>query len=55
MIRYDIDHLKLDPAYRGNISYAEYAAGHMMYLNPPDLQKMQKDLERFVHKSSTAR
>ena len=55
LIRYDIDHLKLDPAYRGNISYAEYASGHMMYLNPPDLQKMQKDLERFVRRSAAGR
>jgi carboxypeptidase C (cathepsin A) len=47
-IRYNIDHLRLDPAYRGNISYALYAAGHMMYVNLPDLQKMQKDLEQFI-------
>ncbi len=47
-IRYNIDHLKLDPAYRANITYAEFEAGHMMYLNPPDLRKMQKDLERFI-------
>jgi carboxypeptidase C (cathepsin A) len=47
-IRYNIDHLNLDPAYRGNIKYAEYESGHMMYVNPPDLQKMQKDLEHFI-------
>ena len=47
-IRYNIDHLKLDPAYRASITYAAYEAGHMMYLNPPDLRKMQKDLEHFV-------
>ena len=48
VIRYNIDHLNLDPAYRGNITYAEYEAGHMMYINPPDLRKMQKDLEQFI-------
>jgi carboxypeptidase C (cathepsin A) len=47
-IRCNIDHLDLDPAFRRNITYAEYASGHMMYINPPDLRKMQKDLEQFL-------
>ena len=47
-IRYSIDHLQLDAAYRKNITYAEYEAGHMMYVNLPDLKKMQKDLEKFI-------
>jgi carboxypeptidase C (cathepsin A) len=47
-IRHTLDHLQLDAAYRTNITYAQYEAGHMMYINLPDLQKMQKDLEQFV-------
>jgi carboxypeptidase C (cathepsin A) len=47
-IRYSIDHLNLDPAYRGRFTYAEFASGHMMYTNPPDLPKMQKDIEQFI-------
>jgi carboxypeptidase C (cathepsin A) len=47
-IRYNFDHLHLNPAARGNITYAEYAGGHMMYVNPPDLRQMQKDLEQFI-------
>jgi len=47
-IRYSLDHLQLDPAYRKNITYAEYEAGHMMYVNLPDMKKMQKDLESFL-------
>jgi carboxypeptidase C (cathepsin A) len=43
-----VEHLQLDPAYRGNFSYAEYQAGHMMYLNLPDLQKTQKDIDAFI-------
>jgi carboxypeptidase C (cathepsin A) len=46
-IRYSVDHVNLDPTYRGHITYTEYESGHMMYLNPPDLRKMQKDLEQF--------
>jgi carboxypeptidase C (cathepsin A) len=47
-IRYSLDHLQLDPAYRKNITYAEYEAGHMMYVNLPDMKKMQKDLMEFL-------
>ena len=47
-IRYSVNHLNLDPTYRGHFTYAEYESGHMMYINPPDLRKMQKDLERFL-------
>ena len=47
-IRYSIDHLQLDAAYRKNITYAEYESGHMMYVNAPDLKKLQKDLEEFL-------
>ena len=47
-IRYSIDHLRLDPLMRKNISYAEYDSGHMMYVNLPDLKKLQKDLENFI-------
>lgn len=47
-MRHSIDHLKLAPELRGNISFAEYASGHMMYLNLPDLRKLRKDLEAFI-------
>ncbi len=47
-IQYSLDHLTLDPVLRRNISYAEYESGHMMYVNQPDLKKLQRDLETFV-------
>ncbi|HWX20073.1 MAG TPA: peptidase S10 [Candidatus Binatia bacterium] len=47
-LHYSVEHLQLDPAYRGNFTYAEYESGHMMYLNLPDLKKMQHDLEGFI-------
>jgi carboxypeptidase C (cathepsin A) len=47
-VHYAIDHMALDPAYRTNITYAEFDAGHMMYVNLPDLKKMQKVLENFL-------
>lgn len=47
-IRYSVEHMKLAPEYRKNISWAEYDSGHMMYVNLPDLKKLQQDLEKFV-------
>ena len=47
-IRYSINHLQLDASLRKNITYAEYESGHMMYVNLPDLKKLQKDLEHFL-------
>ncbi len=47
-MRHALDHMALAPAYRTNISYAEFDAGHMMYVNLPDLVKMQQDLEKFL-------
>lgn len=49
-IRYSFDHLQLDEAYRKNIRYAQYESGHMMYVNLPDLKKMQQDLADFIEK-----
>jgi carboxypeptidase C (cathepsin A) len=47
-VHYALDHMALDANYRTNITYAEFDAGHMMYINLPDLQKMQQDVENFL-------
>jgi carboxypeptidase C (cathepsin A) len=47
-VHYSVDHMQLDPAYRKNISWAEYESGHMMYVNLPDLKKLQSDLTHFL-------
>ncbi len=47
-VHYALDHMPLDPAYRTNIPYAEFDAGHMMYINLPDLEKMHATLEQFL-------
>jgi carboxypeptidase C (cathepsin A) len=45
---YSIDHMPLDPSYRTNISYVQFDAGHMMYINLPDLKRLQPALVNFV-------
>jgi carboxypeptidase C (cathepsin A) len=40
--------MALADAYRRNVTFAEFDAGHMMYINLPDLKKLQTELEKFV-------
>lgn len=47
-IRHSLSHMPLAAAYQKNISFAEFDAGHMMYINLPDLQKLQQVVEKFI-------
>ncbi len=50
-MRYSIHHLELDPTIKANVSFEEYSSGHMMYLNLPDLQKLGRDVAKFLSMS----
>ncbi|HTR27325.1 MAG TPA: hypothetical protein VMI10_25370 [Terriglobales bacterium] len=45
-----IDHLNLPPKFREGISYATYNAGHMVYIDRGEHDKMKKDLVEFMEK-----
>ena len=45
-----MDHLDLDSKYRQNVSYATYGAGHMVYLDRSEHDKMKKDLVEFMER-----
>ena len=47
-MRHSIEHMPLAEAYRKNVNFAEFDAGHMMYINQPDLQKLQAAFGKFV-------
>lgn len=47
-MHYALDHMSLDRAYRTNITYAQFDAGHMMYINLPDLKKMHQVITGFI-------
>ncbi len=47
-IRHSLEHMPVAEAARKNLSYAEFDAGHMMYINLPDLQKLQGEIGKFV-------
>ncbi|HLK25319.1 MAG TPA: peptidase S10, partial [Caulobacteraceae bacterium] len=52
---YDLSHMQLDPAVRGNVRFAYYPSGHMVYLNPEALHAMKADLARFYDEAAPAR
>ena len=47
-MRHSVDHMELAEAYRKNVVFAEFDAGHMMYINLPDLKKMQEVIRNFI-------
>ncbi len=47
--RYTFNHLGIDPGLMKNITQNDYTAGHMMYLNLPDLKKQKEDLAKFIN------
>jgi len=50
---YVMNHLGVPPSVRGRIQMKYYEAGHMMYVHPPSLEKMKRDLDAFI--DATAR
>jgi carboxypeptidase C (cathepsin A) len=51
---YDLGHMQLNAATKGNVRFAYYPSGHMVYLNPDALKLMKADLARF-YDEATAR
>jgi len=47
---WSMDHLNLEPKYRQSISYATYSAGHMVYIDRAEHDKMKKDQVEFMEK-----
>jgi carboxypeptidase C (cathepsin A) len=40
--------MQLDPSLRGNVKFAYYPSGHMVYLNPDALKTMKADVARDI-------
>ncbi len=47
-VLYTFNHLRMNPELSKNVTFDTYTAGHMMYLNVPDLKKQKADLARFI-------
>lgn len=48
----DLAHIELEPKLRGNIEFAYYPSGHMVYLNVDALKQLKTDLAAFYTKAS---
>jgi carboxypeptidase C (cathepsin A) len=48
---YDLAHMDLDPALRGNVQFGYYPSGHMIYLNVDALHQLKDDLAAFIAKA----
>ncbi len=49
---YTMDHLNLTSRYRNNISYGEFPAGHMVYLDSNSLKKMKENVSGFIDQTT---
>ena len=48
-------HMNLEPPVRKNVSFAYYKAGHMMYIDTAERQKLHKDVDEFINASYSAK
>jgi carboxypeptidase C (cathepsin A) len=46
--KHTLAHMGLDPTVKGNITTAEYEAGHMMYIHAESLRKLRDDVRAFL-------
>jgi len=49
---FDLAHMELDPKLRGNIEFAYYHSGHMIYLNVDALKQLKTDLAAFYTRAA---
>ncbi|MCB1149809.1 MAG: peptidase S10, partial [Chlamydiia bacterium] len=52
---YTFNHLPIAEPLRKNITFANYAAGHMMYINQKELVRLSTDLRKFITGAAAAR
>ncbi|RAK54395.1 peptidase S10 [Phenylobacterium soli] len=49
---YDLSHMWLEPSLRGNVRFAYYPSGHMVYLNPDAFRAMRADVARMIDEAT---
>ena len=51
----ELRHLPVPPALKSNIEYRYYEAGHMVYVHPPSLVELHRDVADFISRTSGVR
>ena len=49
---FDLSHMLLPAALRGNVEFGYYPAGHMVYLNVEALRMLHADMDRFYDQAA---
>ena len=49
---FDLSHMLLPPALKGNVQFGYYPAGHMVYLNVEALKMLHADMDRFYDEAA---
>ena len=49
---FDLSHMMLPPALKGNVQFGYYPAGHMVYLNVEALKMLHTDMDRFYDETT---
>ena len=50
-IEHTVSHMNLEPSIRKNVSFTYYEAGHMMYIDKRQREKLHKDVDEFIRSS----
>ena len=50
---FDLSHMLLPPALKGNVQFGYYPAGHMVYLNVEALKMLHADMDRFYDQATS--
>jgi carboxypeptidase C (cathepsin A) len=50
---YTLNHMRLDPSVRGNVTIKRYEAGHMMYIDTKSLAQLKQDVAAFIQHATT--
>lgn len=54
-VEYTFSHMNLDPTMNGSIVTGQYAAGHMIYLDSAEREKLNKDVGAFIDSAVKAK
>jgi carboxypeptidase C (cathepsin A) len=52
---YEMSHLAIPPSLRGNIEFAYYPSGHMVYVNEPSLKALHDTVAEFIARTENAK